>query len=573
MDNIKKANPGSRLGGKNGSDHEKTSAKLNPTGQLHFDGEIDSGGTTGLSVTGRTGIYARVSSSLQEKDETVKSQLAAVFEYAKEHDIEVAQEDVFTDEGYSGSTLMRPALDAFRDRVSEGMINRVLIYDPDRLARSYVHQALLIEELQERDCVVDFVRCKIGQSPDEQLLLQMQGVIAEYERAKIQERTRRGRMHRMRQGEIITGRRTFGYDYIRRTTETPAHYVRIDSEASTASSMFDWYAHEGLALRAIAERLNDAGILTVRGNLWHKTSVRNILRNPIYTGTGYANRTESILPKNDKPLTPVYRKNPKSGKRPRDRDEWFPFNCPAIITQETFDIAGERLEANKAKAKRNTRHDYLLRGLILCGKCHKHMQIDTRRQVYYCPYTREIAARDSGVAHCQSEGRFPIQDMDNLIWKEVVQLLSKPSLLKEQHRSLKGKIVPKVTGGYDALRQKEGKLNEQLKRLNSLFIKGMIDENEHGERFRKLNEQLQQTAKQLKADEQENQTDEEMAQLLETFAKFSRTIKSELNEADFSTRREIAEQIVKCVILKKNDVTIEFAAPLKKCNLRTPNGR
>ena len=145
----------------------------------------------------RIALYARVSTQMQEKEETVSSQIDELARYAQLQGLSIPDELRFVDEGYSGSTLARPALDALRDKVAEGLVDAVLVHDPDRLARDYVYQMLLVEEVERHGCRFHFVRRPIGTTPDEKLLLQMQGVIAEYERAKIRERTRRGKMHRM----------------------------------------------------------------------------------------------------------------------------------------------------------------------------------------------------------------------------------------------------------------------------------------------------------------------------------------------------------------------------------------
>lgn len=519
------------------------------------------------------GAYVRVSSMAQERDDTIQSQIAGIHEYAGNQGVELREEDIFKDEGFSGSTLVRPALDQLRDRVAEGVYEAILVFDPDRLARSYVHQVLLLEEFTARGCSLQFVRRPIGQTPDEQLLLQIQGVIAEYERTKIVERTRRGKQHRMRNGELVTGRRTFGYRYIPRSAEAPARYEILPDEAATVRKIYDWYAQEGLSSRRIAAELNGAGIYTAGGNKWRSTGVRQILTNPLYTGTGYANRVEAVLPKTDRPLSPVYRKYGKTGKRQRPQEEWIPLSSPAVVSQEVYDLAQKRFAQNRELSLRNTRNEYLLRGFVVCEHCGRHMQIYTQNSRYHCPYRRRNFAEEQGLPRCANHARYPIQEIDDAVWREVVELLRKPSVLKSQYLALKGKIVPAATGGTDVLSAKQQKLKEQITRVNRLYIESAIDKAEHTSRYGQLKDQLAHLQKQLNQNQEDKLEQTSIDEMLQTFAEFARTISSQLDTADFATRRAITEKIVKRVVIGTEAVTIEYAVPMKKCNLRTVSGK
>jgi len=147
-------------------------------------------------------IYARVSSEQQREENTIASQTASLIQFAQDHDLEVPEEWVFEDEGYSGATLERPGLERVRDLAAEGQIQVVLAYSPDRLSRKYAYQILLMEELARQGVETVFVKAPQGASAEDQLLVQFQGMIAEYERAQILERSRRGKRHRAQQGSI-----------------------------------------------------------------------------------------------------------------------------------------------------------------------------------------------------------------------------------------------------------------------------------------------------------------------------------------------------------------------------------
>ena len=148
----------------------------------------------------RAAFYARVSSEQQAITHTIDSQLAALSERAQGDGSPVPAERQFVDNGYSGATLVRPALDHLRDLVALGGIDRIYVHSPDRLARNYAYQVLLIDEWHRAGVEVIFLNRSLGQSPEDDLLLQVQGIVAEYERAKIMERSRRGKEARSSTG-------------------------------------------------------------------------------------------------------------------------------------------------------------------------------------------------------------------------------------------------------------------------------------------------------------------------------------------------------------------------------------
>jgi site-specific DNA recombinase len=147
-------------------------------------------------------IYARVSSEQQTSDNTIASQIEALETRLAQDGLTLTPNERFTDEGYSGATLVRPALERLRDAVAAGCIDRLYVHSPDRLARRYAYQVLLIEEIRRAGVEIVFLNRPIGLSPEDDLLLQVQGMVAEYERAKILERSRRGKRHAAREGAV-----------------------------------------------------------------------------------------------------------------------------------------------------------------------------------------------------------------------------------------------------------------------------------------------------------------------------------------------------------------------------------
>ena len=153
-------------------------------------------------MTSQLAIYARVSSRKQEKDKTIDSQLSALRDFVLKNGLDLIEENIFTDNGVSGSSLERPALDRLRDKAFTGEIEQIIVHSPDRLARKYSHQIILTEEFKNMGVTVEFLNRKISQSPEDHLLFQVQGIISEYEREKIIERSRRGKLFKAKNGDL-----------------------------------------------------------------------------------------------------------------------------------------------------------------------------------------------------------------------------------------------------------------------------------------------------------------------------------------------------------------------------------
>jgi site-specific DNA recombinase len=239
-------------------------------------------------------IYARVSGDRQRDERTIESQMAALIAFAREHEYSVPDEWIITDDGFTGTELIRPGLERIRDLAAEGAIQAVLIYSPDRLCREYVHQALLIEEFSRAGVEVVFVKSPRAETPEDRLLLQFQGMFAEYERAQILERSRRGKLHRARQGQInVLCGAPYGYFYVCKSDTGPARYEVIEAEAAVVRKVYAWYTVEGLSIGAITRRLNERGVPTRKQRArWERSTVWAMLRNPAYKGRACFGKTQ-----------------------------------------------------------------------------------------------------------------------------------------------------------------------------------------------------------------------------------------------------------------------------------------
>jgi DNA invertase Pin-like site-specific DNA recombinase len=200
---------------------------------------------------------------------------------------------MFQDDGHSGASLVRPALERLRDLVCQVPVDVLLVYSPDQLARKYAYQALLIEELAKAGTSVMFVRDPRGDSPEDALLVQFQGMIAEYERAQILERTRRGKTHRARADTVnVLSGAPFGYRYVRKSEHTEASYQIVPHEAAIVTGLFDRYADGGMSIAELTRWLTGLSVPTRTGKTrWDRSTVWGMLRNPAYPGRSCFGKT------------------------------------------------------------------------------------------------------------------------------------------------------------------------------------------------------------------------------------------------------------------------------------------
>ena len=297
-------------------------------------------------------IYTRVSSDRQKEDHTIASQTAALIEYAQTHGYAVPPEWTFQDEGYSGATLVRPGLEALRDLSAEGQIAAVLVYSPDRLSRKYAYQVLLTEELSRCGVEVIFLKSPAGATPEDQLVVQFQGMIAEYERAQIAERSRRGKRHKAQQGVVnVLSGAPYGYRYIKKSDHSAAYYEMIEHEAQVVRMVFETYTRRHLSINAIARLLNEQRIPTrTEKTRWERSTVWAMLRNPAYQGKACYGKTE-LQPRQriTRPLRQRNRlPNRNSANHERPRQEWIEVAVSAVVTEKVFALAQEQLEKEQA---------------------------------------------------------------------------------------------------------------------------------------------------------------------------------------------------------------------------------
>jgi site-specific DNA recombinase len=245
-------------------------------------------------------LYARVSTGHQQQENTIESQVQMLKPPIQQNGWSLLPEHEFRDDGYSGTHLDRPALDRLRDTARRGEVDAVVVLSPDRLARNYAHQWLLVEEFDKLNTPLIFLQNPFGDTPQGKLLTQMQGIMAEYERAQIVERTRRGRLEKARRDEFMPWTYScYGYRYLPKPPASPPQVVIEPREAEIVRRIFQYLVEDQLTCRQITKRLNVAGIPTPSGRNteWRAATVRNILTNRVYRGQARYNYRQPVLPR------------------------------------------------------------------------------------------------------------------------------------------------------------------------------------------------------------------------------------------------------------------------------------
>ncbi|MEU9547368.1 recombinase family protein, partial [Streptomyces mirabilis] len=380
-------------------------------------------------------LYARVSSTRQKQHETIDSQTACLREHAQARGWEIPEKWVFTDDGWSGASLVRPALERLRDLSAQRLVERVVCLSPDRLARNYAHQVLLVEEFTRNGTELVFIHNPVATTPEQALMVQFQGMIAEYERAQIAERTRRGKLHRARSGATsVLGRSPYGYRYLSRAEYGAAAYAVAEAEAVVVARIFHRYAAGGISMRALARELTADQIPSPKGNAqWDAGTLGRLLRNPAYMGRAAFGKTQAVstAPRANRTSRLAGRSIPaKAGVVARPREEWIEIPVPALVSEEVFALVQRRLAENAKFSPRNTKTPALLQGLLVCDVCgyayNRTSQGPGPKKYHYyrCPGTNGWEL-PGGIKVCTSR---PLRAdaLDELIWEKVIALLSDP---------------------------------------------------------------------------------------------------------------------------------------------------
>lgn len=511
----------------------------------------------------RVAIYARVSSESQEARGTIGSQLEVLRQKMTELGQEIVHE--YTDDGYSGARLDRPGLDALRDAAEARLFEQVWCLTPDRLARSYAYQILVTDELARHEVQVRYLDAPaLKDDPEATLLVQVQGVIAEYERAKIAERNRRGRLFRARAGEIVYRLVPYGYRRVPRGPASPCHLEVYEPEAVVVRGIFHDFVAGGFSMRRICRRLYEDAIPSPTGNdTWSIACISKMLTNPTYRGRALYNRHQAVPPTSG-------RKSTRNKLRPPK--EWIEIAVPAIVNDDVFEAA-QRVsrEHSYFSPRRSQPGHWLLRRLVVCGHCgvKTHCQ-GTKGQsgrelrYYVCNRRRSLEAGGPDRACPQPSTR--AEELDSLVWAQLRQALLQPDVLLKGQAALGarlGRPDDELLGAQ--LRRLDRRLQQtegERRRVVDLYQMQAIELAEFQARHREVavrHRQLEQEREALVTQRKELAVNNRLARRIESFADRAR---QGIDTLDFEQRQRLVRLLVEQVRVTGPKVQIHLRIPL-----------
>jgi len=521
-------------------------------------------------------IYARVSTLNQQQEGTIASQIRLLKQHIQQQSWSLTPEHEFLDEGVSGARLDRPALDRLRDCAQRGEFDAIVILSPDRLARNYAHQWFLVEEFEKLNTQLIFLQNPFGDTPQGKLLTQMQGMIAEYERAQIAERMRRGRLEKARRGEFIPWAYTcYGYRYLPKRHGSAPQVMIEPTEAGVVRSIYRAAVEEQLSCRQITKRLNQSKTPTPSGKnqVWQPATVRNILTNRTYAGTARYNHRQGVTPK--------YRKTDqsklqylKTGRSYRPESEWILSEAPTIITPEIFDKAQLQLARNADLARKMYRpasRRYLLRTLVRCGECglglaafHQLSKCKKYEYLYYsCKGHSPLTVGRSD--KCQSKlvrsDRF-----DDVVWQALSELLHKPEVIPQLHQTwaeAKQQNISSLEAQQSQLLQRQQRIERQDQRLLDAYQAEAINLAEMQTRRQKLSAESQQIEQEIRQLASARQQTVHWRQVIDNAETFRKLLGDNLEGLSFEERQAVTQCLIKKVVVTGEEVDIHFVLPFE----------
>jgi site-specific DNA recombinase len=522
-------------------------------------------------------LYARVSSEKQAQMNTIASQIEALENRITKDNYTLTENYKFIDNGYSGSNLNRPALEKLRDKIADGEIDKIYIHSPDRLSRKYAYQMILLEEFQKGGAEVIFLNYQSNESPESHLLLQMQGMIAEYERGKIMERYRRGKIHAAKKGSVnVLGGAPYGYRYIDKYEGGGQALYEIQQEESeVVQKIFFWIGYERLTIGEVCRRLKTMNVPSPKGkSYWDRSVIWLLLKNPAYKGLAAFGKTKTG------PMKPRIRPQKHSSEQPKKnnsiynekKENWVYIPVPALIDEITFDIVQQQLEENRKIARTRRRGaTYLLQGLIVCNCCHyAYYGKPVRNKIDKYAYYRCIgtdAYRFGGERICKNK-QIRTDTLEIAVWEEVKSLLKNPTrIFNEYHNRITELEQCPLDQTKESLEKQENKLRRGIARLIDSYTQEHIEQEEFGPRIKTMKQRLKLIEKQKQEVLEKKHLQKELTLIVTNLKNFSSEVELKLETMDWNTKRNIIRTLIKRIEIEQDNVNVVFRVQ------ELPNGR
>ncbi len=521
-------------------------------------------------------LYARVLSDKQAQSNTIVNQVGALKAKIISDGFSLVKEYQFIDNGYTGSNLIRPELEKLRDLVAFGKIDKIYIHSSDRLSRKYAYQMILTEEFEKYGTEIVFLNFQSDDNPESNLLLQMQGMISEYEREKIMERHRRGKIHTAKRGSInALPVAAYGYRYIDKYTNGgEASFEVVKEEAEVVRKIFNWVGKERITLGEVSRRLQKEQITTKTGKTyWDRGTIYYMLKNPAYKGQAAFGRSKTgarlscVRPRKDSSEQP--RNN--SSRYPVDKENWIYIPVPALVDEDLFELAQEQLEENKRRARVNPEGaTYLLQGLLVCKQCERaycggkttKRNIKTKDTIYnYYRCTGKDASRFGGTKMCNSK-QVGANAVESVVWEEVKKLLKDPQrIFEEYQRRLKEVSQTPLDHTYASIDKQRMKLEKSISLLIDSYTQQYITKDEFEPRIKTMRRKLKTIQEQQQnLIEQKNLT-KELELIISNLEGFSCGIISKLDSLDWHGKRDMIRGVVKRIEMGEDDINIVYRIP------------
>ena len=449
-------------------------------------------------------IYARVSTERQaEKGYSISTQIEACQKKAQELGADSVK--VYTDDGYSGAYLERPALDDLRDALAAGLHDTVIVYDTDRLARDTMVLLLITEEI-EKNAQLVFVNAEYSRTPEGQLFYEIRGSFAKYERLKIQDRMNRGRRGKLKAGKPLKEYKIYGFDFVN------GQYVINEKEADLVRLIYSLYLENAGGISSLPETLYNMGIVSLSGKKFHTSTIHKILTHPHYTGTYYSYRTY----------------NKKTGANShsilkRDSSEWIRMTCPRIIPQDTWEAVQNKLARNRNEKIRDNKINALFQGVLYCEACGSKMRLSRYKKAVYYACGRNRDNPGSCVAKM-----IRVEVLDALLWRTICDICKSEATMKRylKQNAQPPKKTENITEKLEAIAQK------RIAIMN-WFANNLIS-------VEQCTQKLEQLKRQENALKQREQPADDKPVDISAAVRSVKVI-----DADYNTKRTIVTKIVK----------------------------
>jgi site-specific DNA recombinase len=412
-------------------------------------------------------VYARVSTEEQAK---FGASLASQVEAARNRAVELGASEVveFVDEGVPGDVLGRPGITRLREAIANRAIAGLVVYDPDRLARNLSHQLLITEEIQTAGVKLEFINFEWKDTDEGRLFYSIRGAISEYEKAKIRERTGRGKWTKVKQGFSPNGRVPYGYLF-----DKPTRTIAVNGEtAPWIHKIFSWITEEGLGPHRLAARLNGLNVPPpARAEKWGTSSLRHIISNPAYTGLQVVHKynTEGT---HKNPHVP---KEQRKSAKERPPEEWMTIPVPKLVDERTWELAQEAmLDLRRKYAGREAKHFFLLSRVAACGVCGLSlygMQLNRKINNRYYRCTSQVSERAPKCAL----PFMPADKLDEAVWAKVVEWATTPESHFKAVQDASQAAKPRATGAdVKHLEKQLEEVKREQTQLQSLVAKGLV---------------------------------------------------------------------------------------------------